>query len=78
MQKQSAWSRINQTWRFNLNREKAYGLMDELHAQSIQVIVVPGYAAPPVSKERVAAFLQKPFSGSELITALCAVVHLAR
>ena len=61
----------------NLKRETAYSLIDELHAQSVQVIVVSGYAAPLVSKG-VAALLQKPFSGSELITTLCAVVHLAR
>jgi DNA-binding response OmpR family regulator len=62
----------------NLKRETAYyTLIDELHAQSVQVIVVSGYAAPLVSKG-VAALLQKPFSGSELITTLCAVVHLAR
>jgi DNA-binding response OmpR family regulator len=62
----------------NLKQEMAYSLIDELHAQSVQVIVVSGYAAPAVSKERIAAFLQKPFTESELITTVHAVVHLAR
>ena len=61
----------------NLKRETAYSLIDVLHAQSVQVIVVSGCTAPLVSKERVAALLQKPFSGSELTTTLCAVFHLA-
>ena len=62
----------------NLKRETAYSLIDVLHAQSVQVIVVSGYAAPAASKERIAAFLQKPFTESELITTIHAVVHLAR
>src|SRR6516225_1383796 len=62
----------------NLKGETAYSLIDELHAQGVQVIVVSGYAILPLSKERVAAFLQKPFSESELVTKLRAVVRLAR
>jgi DNA-binding response OmpR family regulator len=59
----------------NLKREMASDLIDELHGQGVRVIVVSGYAAPPVSKESVAAFLQKPFSGAELITTVSAVVR---
>ena len=55
---------------FNLKHEMAGGLIGELHAQGIIVIVVSGYAAPDVANEKVAAFLQKPFSGDELITAM--------
>jgi DNA-binding response OmpR family regulator len=60
----------------NLKREMANHLIDELHEQGVRVVVVSGYAAPPVSKESVAAFLQKPFSGKELITTMRAVVRL--
>ena len=59
----------------NLKREMANHLIDELHEQGVRVVVVSGYAAPPVSKESVAAFLQKPFSGAELITTVSAVVR---
>ena len=54
----------------NLKREMANDLIDELHAQGTAVIVVSGYAVPAVAMEKVVAFLQKPFSGNELITAM--------
>jgi DNA-binding response OmpR family regulator len=60
----------------NLKRETACELIDELHAQGTPVIVVSGYAVPPVSTEKAVAFLQKPFSGDELIAAIRAAVHL--
>ena len=43
------------------------GLIEELHDQGVSVVVVSGYAVPPVSADKVAAILQKPFSGSELL-----------
>ena len=58
----------------NLKQETSCGLIDELHQQGIQVIVISGYAAPAVSGDRVAAFLQKPFSGTELITTILRVL----
>ena len=58
----------------NLKREMASGLIEELHDQGVSVVVVSGYALPPVSVDKAAAFLQKPFSGSELLTALRRVV----
>jgi CheY-like chemotaxis protein len=58
----------------NLKHETACELIDELHAQGIQVVVVSGYAAPPIAMEKVAAFLQKPFSGAELIKTMHAIV----
>jgi DNA-binding NarL/FixJ family response regulator len=61
----------------NLKRETSCGLIDELHEQGVQIIVITGYAAPPVSKDSVAAILQKPFSGSELITTIYRVVGAA-
>jgi DNA-binding NtrC family response regulator len=60
----------------NLKQETACGLINELHGQGIQVVVVSGYASIPVAKDRVAGYLQKPFTGTELIRALGAIVHL--
>ena len=60
----------------NLKHEMAGDLIDELHAQGTPVIVVSGYAVPAVAKEKVVAFLQKPFSGDELITAMRAAVRV--
>jgi DNA-binding response OmpR family regulator len=60
----------------NLRKEMAFDLIDELHAQGIQVVVVSGYASIPVAKDRLAGHLQKPFSGTELTAALRAVVPL--
>ena len=58
----------------NLKQETSCGLIDELHEQGVQIIVISGYAVPPISKESVAAILQKPFGGSELITTMNRVV----
>jgi DNA-binding NtrC family response regulator len=58
----------------NLKQETSCGLIDELHQQGVQVVVISGYAAPAVSKESVAAFMQKPFSGTELITTILRVL----
>jgi CheY-like chemotaxis protein len=60
----------------NLKRETADRLIEELHGQGVRVVVVSGHAAPPVSKGSVAAFLQKPVSGKELITTMHAVARL--
>ena len=59
----------------NLNGEMACDLIDELHAQGTPVTVVTGYTVPAVAKEKVVAFLQKPFSGNELIKAMRAAVR---
>ena len=58
----------------NLKTELACGLIEELHGQGVSIIVVSGYAVPPLPERMVAAFLQKPFSQSDLITILCATV----
>jgi DNA-binding NtrC family response regulator len=58
----------------NLKGEMAGGLIEELHAQGIPVIVASGYAVPAVAKEKVVRFLQKPFSGGQLIEAIRAAV----
>ena len=62
----------------NLKREMASDLIDELHEQGVRVVVVSGYAVPPVSAQKVAAILQKPFSAAELLTALHSVVGKSR
>jgi DNA-binding response OmpR family regulator len=54
----------------NLGQETSSGLIDELHEQGVRIIVITGYATPTVSKDSVAAILQKPFSGSELIATM--------
>jgi len=59
----------------NLKHEMAGDLIDELHAQGTPVIVVSGYTVPAVAKEKVVAFLQKPFNGNELITAMRAAMR---
>ena len=59
----------------NLKTEFAFALIEELHGQGVPVIVISGYAAPPLPEGMVAAFLQKPFSESDLITVLCATAN---
>jgi YesN/AraC family two-component response regulator len=58
----------------NLKHEMAFDLINELHEQGIQVLVISGYATISVPRERIAGFLQKPFSGPELIALLGAIV----
>ena len=62
----------------NLKGEMAGGLIEELHDQGVSVVVVSGYAVPPISANKAAAILQKPFSGSELLAALRGVVAQTR
>ena len=54
----------------NLHGEMACRLIEELHDQGVRVIVTSGYANPSVPAEKVAVFLQKPFSAAELLGAL--------
>jgi DNA-binding response OmpR family regulator len=58
----------------NLKREMACELIDELCAQKTRVIIVSGYATPPILAQSAMVFLQKPFSGKELVTAVRADV----
>ena len=48
----------------------AYGLIDQLRDQGIRIVVATGYAVLPGLTEKVAAVLQKPFNGPELLRAL--------
>jgi DNA-binding response OmpR family regulator len=59
----------------NLKREMACGLIDELHEKGVPVIVISGYAVPPISSDRAAVILQKPFSAAELLAALQGVAR---
>jgi DNA-binding NtrC family response regulator len=58
----------------NLKQETSYELIDELHQQGVRVIAISGYTAPALSEHSVAAFLQKPFSETDLITTILRVV----
>ena len=62
----------------NLKGEMAGGLIKELHDRGVPVVVVSGYAVPPISADSAAAILQKPFSGSELLVTLRRVLAQAR
>jgi DNA-binding response OmpR family regulator len=54
----------------NLTGEMAYGLIDQLRDLGVGVVVVSGYAVLPRLTEKVAAVLQKPFNGPELLATL--------
>ena len=62
----------------NLKGEMAGGLIEQLHDKGVSVVVVSGYAVPPISADKTTAILQKPFSGSELLAALRGVVAQTR
>lgn len=50
--------------------ELAHGLIDRLNERGIRVIVISGYAAPPLAPGKVSAILQKPIVEAELLAAL--------
>jgi DNA-binding response OmpR family regulator len=54
----------------NLKGDMAYGLIDQLREQGVRIVVASGYAVLPRLTEKVAAVLQKPFNGPELLAAL--------
>jgi DNA-binding NtrC family response regulator len=54
----------------NLRSEMACGLIDDLYNLRVPVVVVSGYATPPVSAGKAVAILQKPFNSYELLKAL--------
>jgi DNA-binding NtrC family response regulator len=62
----------------NIKDGIATELIDELHAQGVQVIVVSGYASPPINWEKAGAFIQKPYSAKELITVMCGILDPSR
>jgi CheY-like chemotaxis protein len=50
--------------------ELAYNLIDQLHARSIRIVVVTGYAEVSIDGGKVAAVLQKPVSVPWLLQSL--------
>jgi DNA-binding response OmpR family regulator len=54
----------------NLRGEMAYSLIDDLHGRGIRVLVISGYAVLPRLTTKVAAVLQKPFNGPDLVASL--------
>ena len=54
----------------NLKGEMAYSLIDDLHDRGVRVVVMSGYAVLPRLSTKVAAVLQKPFNGAELLASL--------
>ena len=61
-----------------LKQETTCELIDHCHAKNIPVIVASGYAVAPVAAAKAAAFLQKPFSGKELMVAISGIVERLR
>ena len=59
----------------NLKGEFSYDLIDQMHDQGIRVVVVSGYGVLPNSTAKVAAILQKPFHGRELLETLRRAMH---
>jgi DNA-binding response OmpR family regulator len=53
-----------------LKLETAYALIHQLDDQGVRIVVVSGYTVLPQQTEKVAAVLQKPFNGPELLAAL--------
>ena len=51
----------------NLRGEMAWGLIDDLREQGVEVIVMSGYALPDASPGRSVIYLQKPFDATELM-----------
>jgi DNA-binding response OmpR family regulator len=54
----------------NLKGEMAYSLIDDLHNRGVRVVAISGYAVLPRLTTKVAAVLQKPFNGPELLASL--------
>jgi DNA-binding response OmpR family regulator len=50
--------------------EMAYPLIDDLHDRGVRVVVISGYAVLPLLTTKVAAVLQKPFNGPDLLASL--------
>lgn len=52
------------------NGELSYGLIDEMRALSIPIVVITGYANTSPATDKAVAVLQKPFRAGELVAAL--------
>jgi DNA-binding response OmpR family regulator len=60
----------------NLRGELSYALIDQLYDLGVPVVVVSGYSVLPQLTEKVAAVLQKPLNGAELLVALRGALSL--
>jgi len=58
----------------NLEDGIATDFIAELYRRGVQVIVVTGYEFPPILADKTAAFIQKPYSGRQLISAMCEIL----
>jgi DNA-binding response OmpR family regulator len=58
----------------NLEDGIATDLIAELYRRGVQVIVVTGYEFPPILADKTAAFIQKPYSGRQLISVMCEIL----
>lgn len=52
------------------NGELSYGLIDEMRALRIPIVVITGYANTSPATDKAVAVLQKPFRAGELVAAL--------
>jgi DNA-binding NtrC family response regulator len=53
--------------------ERSHELIDHLHNLGIRTIVITGYSDVALSKDKVAAVLQKPMRADALLASLCPV-----
>jgi DNA-binding LytR/AlgR family response regulator len=53
--------------------ERSYGLIEEMHALCIPVVVITGYANTAPATDKALAVLRKPFSEGELLATLHSV-----
>jgi DNA-binding response OmpR family regulator len=58
----------------NLQDGIATDFIAELYERGVQVIVVTGYELPPILADKTATFFQKPYSGRQLIAAMCEIL----
>ena len=59
-----------------LGHEMACDLIDELHAETIRIIIVSGSVVPPRAQEKAADVVRKPYTAKELIGAIHAALGL--
>jgi DNA-binding NtrC family response regulator len=62
----------------NLQGEMADGLIQQLSARNVPVIIISGYAPNPARCENVAAVLEKPVRVHTLLAALRQVLAVSR
>jgi DNA-binding response OmpR family regulator len=58
----------------NLKGELAWGLINDLCEEGIDVVVISGYPLLEDSRGRSVTHIQKPYDPAELVSVLCAIV----